>query len=264
MSSWLWGSLSFGTDRQWPVFGGYKPKTSGWRTGAIEGGLSRTNANGCGNGCGTGSGLSPLGSLRAAFAGCARWPSPVVSLTSWGDTRRGQGCSSDCQVQGERDLANYFRPLPDDYWAGHLWGGDELLPHDPPCLVAHDRPGACRWDVRTQAGQEVRRGEYPDDLPHPGEGSPAASRHLSQHAPDRGSSLLDGQVAHVHRRPVVGVRGPEERGGGGRYHSGSSRSARYCAGVRPKAALNILVKCAWSANPAPRASSPSGRSPVSC
>ena len=48
MSSWLFGSLSFGTDSQWPVFGGYKPKTSGWRTGAIEGGLSRTNANGCG------------------------------------------------------------------------------------------------------------------------------------------------------------------------------------------------------------------------
>jgi hypothetical protein len=41
----------------------------------------------------------------------------VVSLIWRGDTRRRQGCSSDCQVQGERDLANYFRPLPDDYWA---------------------------------------------------------------------------------------------------------------------------------------------------
>ena len=31
-------------------------------------------------------------------------------------TPSGTECSSDCQVQGERDLANYFRPLPDGYW----------------------------------------------------------------------------------------------------------------------------------------------------
>jgi hypothetical protein len=32
-------------------------------------------------------------------------------------TPSGTLCSSVCQVQGERDLANYFRPLPDGYWA---------------------------------------------------------------------------------------------------------------------------------------------------
>jgi hypothetical protein len=29
MSFWLFSSLSFGADRQWPVFGVYKPKTEG-------------------------------------------------------------------------------------------------------------------------------------------------------------------------------------------------------------------------------------------
>jgi hypothetical protein len=37
MSSWLFGSLSFGADRQWPVFGDYKPKIEAERTGATEG-----------------------------------------------------------------------------------------------------------------------------------------------------------------------------------------------------------------------------------
>ena len=32
-------------------------------------------------------------------------------------TDLGTSCSSVCQVQGQRDLANYFRPLPDGYWA---------------------------------------------------------------------------------------------------------------------------------------------------
>lgn len=33
------------------------------------------------------------------------------------DTAPGRGRSSVCQVQGERELATYFRPLPDGYWA---------------------------------------------------------------------------------------------------------------------------------------------------
>jgi len=33
------------------------------------------------------------------------------------------GCSSDCQVQGGKDLAAYFRPLPDGYWAAPLHSG---------------------------------------------------------------------------------------------------------------------------------------------
>lgn len=32
-------------------------------------------------------------------------------------TLPGTVCSSVCQVQGERDLAHYFRPLPDGCWA---------------------------------------------------------------------------------------------------------------------------------------------------
>ncbi len=35
----------------------------------------------------------------------------------------GRRCSSVCQVQGGRDLAVYFRPLPDGYWAVPLRGG---------------------------------------------------------------------------------------------------------------------------------------------
>jgi hypothetical protein len=31
-------------------------------------------------------------------------------------------CSSGCQVQGGKDLADYFRPLPDGWWAVPLTG----------------------------------------------------------------------------------------------------------------------------------------------
>ena len=33
-------------------------------------------------------------------------------MTTWGTV-----CSSVCQVRGAKDLADYFRPLPDGYWA---------------------------------------------------------------------------------------------------------------------------------------------------
>jgi hypothetical protein len=45
-------------------------------------------------------------------------------------------CSSVCQVQGDSDLAKYFRPLPDGYWAVPPIGRDGILPQVPACLVA--------------------------------------------------------------------------------------------------------------------------------
>jgi hypothetical protein len=41
-------------------------------------------------------------------------PLPAVPI---GGRTSAPGCSFVCQVQGERDLAHYFCPLPDDYWA---------------------------------------------------------------------------------------------------------------------------------------------------
>ena len=58
-----------------------------------------------------------------------RWPAPSASLprtdlpSRQSRSRRTRnetmerGCSSVCQVQGERDVAHYFRPLPDGSWA---------------------------------------------------------------------------------------------------------------------------------------------------
>ena len=40
-------------------------------------------------------------------------------------------CSSVCQVQGDTYLANYFRPLPDGYWAVSPLGRGKALPHRP-------------------------------------------------------------------------------------------------------------------------------------